>query len=124
MLKNLLPIALAAALLFFGWQAYDAAKPLERDERVYAQLKPYIPYKIEKRVGGLSISSTLNDDIEKPPATQVYHRLDELEKLWGKRYLKLEKNQLFVLDDNNKTIKTILLQNEKELFYVKSFFGL
>lgn len=122
MLKNLLPIALAAGLLFFGWQAYSEAKPESRDKRVYAELKPYIPYKIEKRVGGLSISNTLNDNIEKPPATQVYHRLDELEKLWGKRYLKLEKNQLFVLDDNNKTIKTILLQNEGELSYVKSFF--
>ncbi len=124
MLKNLLPLALAAGLLFFGWQAYDAAKPQERDKRVYNELKPYIPYKLEKRVGGLSISSTLNNEIEKPPATQVYHRLDALEKLWGKRYLKLEKNQLFVLDDDNKTIKTILLQNEKELSYVKNFFGL
>ncbi len=124
MLKNILPIALAAGLLFFGWQAYDKAKPQERDKRVYDELKPYIPYKLEKRVGGISISSTLNDEIEKPPATQVYHRLDELEKLWGNRYLKLEKNQLFVLDDNNKTIKTILLQNEQELSYIKSFFGL
>ncbi len=124
MLKNILPLALAAALLFFGWQAYDKAKPEVKDKRVYSELKPYIPYKIEKRVGGLSISSTLNDDIEKPPATQVYHRLDTLEKLWGKKYLKLENNQLFVLDDNNKTVKTILLQNEQELSYVKNFFGL
>ena len=124
MLKNILPLALAAGLLFFGWQAYDKAKPQERDKRVYNELKPYIPYKIEKRVGGLSITSTLNDDIEKPSAVEVYHRLDQLEKLWGKRYLRLENSQLFVLDDNNKTIKTILLQNEKELSYIKNFFGL
>ncbi len=124
MLKRLLPFALAAGLLFFGYQAYIDAKPEDRNDRVYHELKPHIPYKLEKRVGGLSITSTLNDVKEKPPAAQVYHRLDQLEKLWGKDHLRVEGNTLLVLDDENKTIKTIELQNNSERSYIKNFFGI
>ncbi len=124
MFSKILPFALAAGLLFFGIQAYKEAKPEYRDKRVYNELKPFIPYKIEKRLGGLSITSTQNDIKEKPPAAQVYHRLDQLEKLWGKSHLKLDGNNLSVLDDENKTVKTIMLQNKSEMGYVKNFFGL
>ena len=124
MLKKLLPFALAAGLLFFGYQAYIDAKPEDRNKRVYQELKPYIPYKVEKRVGGLSIVSTLNDVKEKPPAAQVYHRLDQLEKLWGKDHLRVEGSTLLVLDDKNETVKTIELQNKSERLYIKNFFGI
>ncbi len=124
MLKKLLPFALAAGLLFFGYQAYIDAKPEDRNKRVYQELKPYIPYKVEKRVGGLSIVSTLNDAKEKPPAAQVYHRLDQLEKLWGKDHLRVEGSTLLVLDDKNETVKTIELQNKSERLYIKNFFGI
>jgi len=124
MWSKILPFALAAGLLFFGIEAYREAKPEYRDKRVYNELKPFIPYKIEKRLGGLSITSTQNDIKEKPPAAQVYHRLDQLEKLWGKTHLRLEEKTLIVLDDNNKTVKTITLQNSSEMGYVKNFFGL
>jgi hypothetical protein len=124
MLGRILPFALAAGLMFFGYVAYQEAKPEYRDKRVYTELKEFIPYKVEKRIGGLTITSTLNDKKEKPPAAQIYHRLDQLEKLWGKSHLKLSSNTLSVLDDNNKTIKTITLQNESEISYIKNFFGL
>ncbi len=124
MLKNLLPLALAAGLLFFGYQAYDQAKPEYRSKRVYYELKPYIPYKIEKRVGGLSIVSSLGTETEKPPAVEVYHRLDQLEKLWGKEHLQLKGDELLVLDSQKKVIKSIKLQNEDEKSYIKNFFGL
>ena len=124
MFSKILPFALAGGLLFFGYQAYKEAKPEYRDKRVYQEIKEFIPYKIEKRVGGLNIVSTVTDVKEKPPASQVYHRLDELEKLWGKSHLKLDGNQLSILDDNNKTLKSIVLQNESEMGYIKNFFGL
>ncbi len=124
MTKHLLPFALAAGLLFFGYQAYDAAKPEKREKRVYEELKVYIPYKIEKRVGGLSIISTLNDTKEKPPATQVYKRLDQLEKIWGKEHLRLDGEDLLVLDKDKKTLKIIKLENVEEMLYIKNFFEL
>lgn len=124
MIKNLLPLMLAAGLLFFGYQAYKEAKPELRNKRVYQELKPYIPYKIEKRVGGLSISSSLNDEKEKPPASQVFKRLDQLEKMWGKEHLRLEGDKLMVLDSEKKVVKTIILQNSDEKNYIKRFFEL
>jgi hypothetical protein len=124
MLKLLLPIALAAAMLFFFYNAYQVAKPEDRNKRVYSELKEFIPYKIERRVGGLNIISTKNDVKEKPPASQIMHRLDQLEKQWGEKHLILDGNSLSVLDDENKTVKTITLQNESEIGYIKNFFGL
>ncbi len=124
MLKTLLPIALALGLLFFFYQAYQDAKPEYRDQRIYTQLKEFIPYSIEKRFGGLTILSKEDDIKEKPPASQIYHRLDQLEKLWGKSHLKRDGDNLSILDDNNKTLKTLLLQNESERGYIKNFFGL
>ncbi|MCH9813093.1 MAG: hypothetical protein K0U47_04020 [Epsilonproteobacteria bacterium] len=124
MFKNLLPLFLAAGLLFFGYQAYDRSKPSAKNQRVYAELKPFIPYKIEKRIGGLSITSSLNDEKEKPPATQVFQRLDQLEKIWGKAHLRLEGEKLLILDSQQKVVKTIILQNSDEKAYIKRFFGL
>jgi hypothetical protein len=124
MWSKILPFALAAGFIFFGIQAYNQAKPEFRDKRVYNELKPFIPYKLAKRAGGIDIVSTKTDVKEKPPAAQLYHRLDQLEKLWGTSHLKLSGNSLTVLDDENKTVKTITLQNESEMRYIKNFFGL
>ncbi len=124
MLKILLPIALALGLLFFFYQSYQGSKPEDKNKRVYTELKEFIPYSLEKRFGGITILSTKNDIKEKPPASQIFHRLDELEKLWGKTHLKLDGNSLTVLGDDNKTVKTINLQNESEIAYIKNFFGL
>ncbi|HIP60626.1 MAG TPA: hypothetical protein EYH01_09390 [Campylobacterales bacterium] len=124
MLKILLPIALAAGLLFFFYQSYQESKPEAKNSRVYTELQEFIPYSLEKRFGGLTILSTKNDIKEKPPASQIFHRLDALEKLWGKTHLKLDGNSLTVLGDDNKTVKTITLQNESEIAYIKNFFGL
>ncbi len=124
MLKVILPIALALAMLFFFYTAYQEAKPQTRDQRVYAELKEFIPYRLKKRFTGLSITSTKNDKEEKPPSSQVMHRFDQLEQQWGKSHLLLDGNTLTVLDDDNKTVKTITLQNESEMVYIKNFFGL
>jgi hypothetical protein len=124
MLKVILPIALALGMLFFFYNAYQEAKPESRNTRVYNELKEFIPYRLEKRFTGLSITSTKNDKVEKPPSSQVMHRFDQLEKQWGMGHLLLDGNILTVLDDDNKTVKTITLQNESEMGYVKKFFGL
>jgi len=124
MLKVILPIALAFAMLFFFYTAYQDAKPQSRDTRIYSELKEFIPYKLKKRFTGLTIISTKNDKEEKPPSSQVMHRFDQLEQQWGKSHLLLDGNILTVLDDNNQSVKTITLQNKSEMGYVKNFFGL
>ncbi len=124
MLKTILPIALALGLLFFFYQSFQESKPEAKNSRVYTELKAFMPYSIEKRLGGLTILSTQNDIKEKPPASQIFHRLDELEKLWGKTHLKLNGNELSILGDNNQMVKTITLKNESEMAYIKNFFGL
>ncbi len=124
MLKVILPVALALGMLFFFYNAYQEAKPESRNTRVYNELKEFIPYRLEKRFTGLSITSTKNDKVEKPPSSQVMHRFDQLEKQWGKSHLKLEGDNLSILDDDNKTLKTLILQNDSERGYIKNFFGL
>ena len=124
MLKILLPVALAVAMLSFFYVAYQDAKPTEKNKKVYSELKEFIPYTLEKRFAGLTIISKNNDLKEKPPSSQVFHRLDQLERLWGQTHLKLVGDKLSVLDDENKTVKTITLQNESEMSYIKNFFGL
>lgn len=124
MFKYLLPLFLAAGMLFFGYQAYQESKPSDKNSRLYSELKPYIPYKIEKRIGGLSIVSSENDIKEKPPASKVFKRLEQLEQLWAKSHLVLEGDSLRVIDENNNTLKVITLQNQEEKTWIKSYFGL
>ena len=123
-MRNLLIPALALAFALVGFVAYQNALPQEKNQRIYSELKPYIPYKLEKRFGGLSIVSTLSDVKEKPPASEVMKRLDQLEQMWGKEHLELKGNDLIVYDDNRKVLKTIKLQTQDEKIFVKSFFGL
>ncbi len=124
MFRVLLPIALAGGLLFFGYIAYQDAKPAAKEKRIYEELKPFIPYTLQKRVGGLSIVNRLNDNVEKPPASQVYRRLDQLEKMWGKEHLIVEGDELIVLDSNKKILKKISINSDKEREYIRDFFGL
>ncbi len=113
-------------ILFFvlGFQALQDAQPQHHNKRIYKELKKYIPYYLEKRVGGFSILSK-NDNIkEKPPIDQVFARLDQLEKGWGKDALKIINNDLIVMDNNGTQISKILLQTEEEKQWVKIFFGI
>lgn len=100
------------------------AQPESRNNHVYEQLKPYIPYKIEKKIGGLRIRNTQTGEKFEPHNSDVFHVFDNLEKDWGAKHLRLEGNNLIVLDDNNKTVKTIQLQNEDERAFVHRFFEL
>lgn len=98
--------------------------PNEKNERVYSLLKEYIPYKLEKRVGGFSILLKETGQKENPNSADVMKRLEELEKNWGKAHLRLQNNYLIILDDNKKEIKKIKLNSELEINWVKDFFNI
>jgi hypothetical protein len=121
-ISRLLIVAFFAVFMLLAIMALKEGMPSHKDERVYPILQKYIPYVIEKRAGGLTIKSKITGIKEKPPAKVVYGRLEQLEKQWGKEFLKLEGNTLSILDKNKKQITKIILKNEQELSWVKEYF--
>ncbi len=124
-MKKILFAALAAGFLFFGLSAYVQSQAEPKNKRIYQALRPYSPYYLEKRFGGLQIRSKLDENFkEKPDNMQLYHRLDQLEKAWGKTHLHLEGTRLSILDDNGTQQGVLELKTPDEQAFVHSFYGL
>jgi len=117
-------IGLIFVFIFLSFMAFNSAMPETKNTEVMSLISPYMPYKIEKRLAGLTIVNTKTKEREKPSNDIIYKRLDELEKNWGKRYLKIQSSTLSILNDNNKTIKSFKLQNKKQTAFVHNFFGI
>lgn len=122
MRKKLLIFAFFAIFMFLGIMALKEGMPSPKSERVYAILQKHMPYTLEKRVGGYSIVSSETGIKEKPPAKDLFLRLDQLEKLWGKDFLKLDNDFLVILDKNKNEIIKIELKTKEEKDWVKSYF--
>ena len=124
MTSNLLLLGFFIGFLIIGGLSMKDSMPADKDKRVYAAMKPYMPYELEKRIGGFYIVTKMTGDKEKPPATEVMIRLDELEKEWGKTHLKLEGQTLVILDDKSKVVKKLELNDHLEVKWIKDFFGI
>ena len=113
-------------ILFFvlGFNALQEAQPSHKNKRIYTLLQEYSPYYLEKRIGGFSILSKEDKIKEKPPITEVYHRLEQLEKGWGMKHLKIDDNILYVYDSNKTQIKKIVLQNDEEKNWLKKYYSI
>jgi len=119
-----LPIALFLGFLFIGIVTFMQAKPTHKEARVYKIVKEYSPYYLQKTIGGLNILKKGDKEFkESPDNAQLFKRFEFLEKEWGQKHLKLENSTLYILDDSNKTLKTLKLQNQKELNFVKNYYG-
>jgi len=117
--------ALAAGFLIIGITAFLKSQPEAKNKRVYQEVIKYSPYYIDKRVGGLNIKSRENEEFkEKPDNVQVFRRLDELEKAWGKTHLVLENFQLHILDNNGSTLTTFPLESQDEIDFIHRFYGI
>ncbi|MFA6137010.1 MAG: hypothetical protein WC667_02875 [Sulfurimonas sp.] len=112
------------AFLVLGVLSMKRAMPEAKEERIYKAIKVYSPYKLEKRMGGLTILNTQAETKETPASADVMHRLDEVEKEWGESHLQLQDNYVIVLGDNNQTVVRIFLENEKEREFLKKFYGI
>jgi len=117
-------IGLIFIFIFLSFVAFQGAMPESKNKRVQNILKSYLPYTLEKRLGGLTIVNKKTGAKEKPNNDIVYKRLDELEKKWGKRHLILKSNTLNIINDQNITIKTINLNSKKEMDFIHHFFNL
>lgn len=124
MKNRLLFISFLVIFLFLGIMALKDGMPTQKNERVYSLLQNHMPYFLEKRVGGYSIVSKETGIKEKPPAKDLFMRLEQLEKMWGQEFLKLEDNSLVVLDKDKNEVTKLKLETNVEKNWVKNYFEL
>jgi hypothetical protein len=123
MSKYLLP-ALFLGFLIFGLAAFMDSKPSQKNERVYKAVQQYSPYYFDKRFGGLQIMNREDPEFkEKPNNMTVFKEFERLEKAWGKKHLKLEKDNLIILDNNGEKRAVLPLQNRDEIEFVHRYYG-
>lgn len=112
------------AFLVVGFSTMQRSMPAAKEKRIYDELKVYIPYKLEKKVGGLAIVDTRTGEKEKPSAAEVMLRYDELQANWGSEHLEIINNDVHILGDNNQSIVKIFIETPEERAFLKSFFGI
>jgi len=123
-MSKYLPIALAIAFFLVGFNVFLESKPEAKNKRVYSIVKEYSPYYIQKRFGGLRILSKEDKEFKMEPSSiEFFKELHKLEKEWAKSHLKLEGNTLLILDNNATVVKKVELKNQKELDFVKKYYG-
>ena len=123
MRKKLLVLAFFVILMFLGIMALKDSMPEPKNERVYTILQKHMPDTLEKSVGGYSIVSNETGVKEKPPAKDLFLRLEQLEQQWGKEFLKLENNTLIILDKDKNKVDKIDLKTNEEINWVKEYFS-
>ncbi len=123
-IKRGLIYGVAFAFLVMGFVAMQRATPDNKNERMYKEIKVYSPYMVEKRIGGLTIIDKRTGDKEKPSAAEVLHRLDELDKEWGKKHLRVENSDLIIVGESNQTIVKIFIETKEERAFLHDFYGL
>jgi len=122
--KNI-PIIVLLAFVLLGISAFLQSKPSHKNERVYTTVKQYSPYYLDKRFGGLQIMSKKDADFkEKPTNKTLFKRLDQLEKAWGQKHLKLENNILIILDNNGSQLSKLPLNTQEEINFTHHFYGI
>ena len=121
--KGLLAGIIFAAIVM-GVLAMQRAMPDAKNARMYKEITKYSPYEMEKTIGGLSIIDKRDGRKEKPSAADVMHRMDELQKEWGKEHLRVTGNDLIILGENNQTIVKIFIEDKDERAFLQGFYGL
>ena len=121
--KYLLP-ALFLGFLIFGLAAFMESKPSHKNARIYKAVQQYSPYYLDKRFGGLQIMSKEDPEFkEKPNNMTLFKEFERLEREWGKRHLKIEQNQLIILDNNGTQQAILPLKDQDEVAFVHRYYG-
>jgi hypothetical protein len=123
-MKNYLFIALSIGLSLLAFMAFQQAKPLPKAP-IYKEVQKYSPYYIDKRFGGLQIMSKEDTEFkEKPTNMEFFHRLEFLEKNWGKKHLTIDENRVIVKDNNGSQIATIDILHSEDRNFIHTFYGI
>ncbi len=117
--------ALGATFIFLGFSAYIQSLPEHKSKRIYTEIRKYSPYYLQKRFGGLEILSKEDKEFkEKPSNMEVFHKLDDLERAWGKNHIKLSSSHIIIVDTNGTTKATITVKNKDEMNFIHQFYGI
>ena len=123
-MQKYLFVALSIGILLMAIMAFEQGKPTPKAP-IYLEIKKFSPYYLEKRFGGLQIMSKKDEKFkEKPDNVELFHRLDFLEKEWGKKHLKIVDNKIIVLDDNGSETAKLPLSTEENAQFAHSFYGI
>jgi len=122
--KKMLFVGFLFAFLIMGFVSMQRAMPDAKEDRIYKAIRVYSPYKVEKRVGGLALIDSRTGTKEKPEAAEFFHRLDEVDKIWGKNHLRIENNDVIIMGENNQTMMKIFMETPAEIKFVKTFYGI
>jgi len=124
-LKKLLPFALMLGFLALGISAFIQSKPSQKNERVYTAVKQYSPYYTQQYMGGIQIMNKEDTEFkDQPDSTKLFKRLDELEKTWGQKHLKVLNNVLIILDNNGTQLSSLPLNTQEEINFTHTFYGI
>jgi len=122
--KKGLIFGLMFAFLVMGVLSMQRAMPNQKNERIYGQILLYSPYKMDKRIGGLTIVDNRDGTKEKPSSAEVMHRMDELQVEWGRTHLKVENDDLVISGENNQTVAKVFIETEEERKFLQDFYGI
>ena len=124
-IKKYLPIALLIGFILFGLSACFQSKPSPKNNRVDKTVQQYSPYYFDKRFGGLTIFNKEDPEFkEKPNNMTLFKEFERLEKVWGKKHLKIVNNTLIILDNNGSEQATLPLQTQEEISFTQKFYGI
>ena len=122
--KKGLIFGLMFAFLVMGVLSMQRAMPNQKNDRMYGQILLYSPYKMDKRIGGLTIVDNRDGSKEKPSSAEVMHRMDELQAEWGREHLKVENGDLIIIGENNQTVAKVFIETEDERKFLQDFYGI
>ena len=122
--RKLIVFGVFTVAILMGVLSLQRAMPGAKEDRIYQEILVYSPYEMEKRIGGLVIIDKRTGRKEKPSNAEVFHRMDELEKNWGNKHLRIEGSELHIIGDNNQTIVKIFIETAKEKEFLHTFYGI
>lgn len=122
--RKLIVFGVFTVAILMGALSMQRAMPDQKEARIYKEIQLYSPYKMEKRMGGLEILDKRDGRKEKPSNAEIFHRMDELEKEWGNKHLRIEGSNLYVIGENNQTITQIFIETPKEKEFLQTFYGI
>ncbi len=124
MFSKKLGFALGALVIFLAVVAFILGRPPHRDARIYPLVRQYSPFVVENALGGLKIKRKDNPKFEVEPDTvNFYAQLQDLERRWAQKHLKIEADKLLILDDKGKTLKEVPFKNPSEKRFVETYYG-
>lgn len=120
--KKALIFGFFTAFFVLGIVSLKRAMPEAKEPRIYKAIQVYSPYTLEKKIGGFYVVDKRDGSKESPSSKEVFHRLDELERIWGNEFISIDKNDVLIMGENNQTVARIYLETQKEKDFVNRFY--